>query len=44
MKKEIIAIILFLVIMLAIFFIGRSRFEAIESGQMTLVSESQVDR
>lgn len=44
MKKEIIAIILFLVIMLAIFFIGRARFEAIESGQMTLVEQSLVDR
>lgn len=44
MKKEIIAIILFLVIMLAIFFIGRERFNAIESGQMTLVNQSYMDR
>lgn len=44
MKKEIIAIILFLVIMLAIFFIGRARFNAIESGELTLVNQSEMDR
>ena len=44
MKKEIIAIIIFLVIMLAIFFIGRARFEAIERGQLTLVNQSEMDR
>lgn len=44
MKKEIILIILFLIIMLGIYFIGRSRFEAIENGQMTLVNQSEMNR
>lgn len=44
MKKEIIGVILFLVIMLAIYFIGQQRINAINDGRMTVVSESERDR
>ena len=44
MKKEIILIILFLIIMLGIYFIGRDRFEKIEDGEMILVNENLMDR
>ena len=44
MKKEIILLILFLIIMLAIYFIGRDRFEKIEDGEMVLVNENLMDR
>ena len=43
MKKEIIAIIIFLVLMLMIYFIGRERFEQIENGTMIQVSEEFRD-
>lgn len=44
MKKEIIAIIIFLVAMLMIYFIGRDRFTKIEEGHMFIVSEEFRDR
>ena len=44
MKKEVIGIIIFLVIMLAIYFIGHMRFEKIENGEMIVVSENERDR
>ena len=44
MKKEIIASIIFLIIMLGIYFIGRDRFERIENGEMVQVSEEYRDR
>lgn len=44
MKKEIIGVIIFLVIMLAIYFIGRQRFDDIEKGNMIIVNENERDR
>ena len=44
MKKEVIGIILFLAIMLAIFFIGRDRFERIENEELIQVSEEYMNR
>lgn len=44
MKKEVIGVIIFLCIMLAIYFIGRQRFDDINSGRMIVVSESERDR
>lgn len=44
MKKEIILLILFLIIMLGIYFIGRDRFTKIEDGSMIQVSEDYMDR
>ena len=44
MKKEVIGVIIFLVIMLMIYFIGHDRFERIESGELTQVSEEYMNR
>lgn len=42
MKKEVIGVIIFLCIMLAIYFIGRQRFDDIDEGRMIIVSESEM--
>lgn len=44
MKKEVIVVIIFLAIMLMIYFIGQDRFERIESGELTQVSEEYMNR
>lgn len=41
MKKEVIGVIIFLVIMLAIYFIGQQRIKAIDEGRMIVVSNSE---
>lgn len=42
--KEIIGFLLMGVILVGILFIGMNRIEKIENGEMTLVSQNQMDR
>ena len=44
MKKNILEAIIFIVIMIVLCVYGINRFEKIESGQMTLVNQNQMDR
>lgn len=43
-RKELIGVVVFAVLMVAILLIGANRIEKIENGEMTLVSQSQMDR
>lgn len=43
-RKELIGVVVFAVLMVAILLIGANRIEKIENGEMTWVSQSQMDR
>lgn len=43
-RKELIGVVVFAIVMVAILLIGANRIEKIENGEMTLVSQSQMDR
>lgn len=43
-RKELIGVVVFVIVMVAILLIGANRIEKIENGEMTLVSQSQMDR
>lgn len=42
--KEIIGVLIFAVLMVGILLVGANRIEKIENGEMTLVSQSYMDR
>lgn len=42
--KEIIGVLVFAVLMVGILLVGANRIEKIENGEMTLVSQSYMDR
>jgi hypothetical protein len=44
MKKQILTVIAFIIMFLAIFIYGMNRIDKINSGEMTLVEQSQMDR
>ena len=43
-RKELIGVAVFAIVMVGILLIGTNRIEKIENGEMTLVSQSQMDR
>ena len=43
-RKELIGVVVFTIVMVGILLIGANRIEKIENGEMTLVSQSQMDR
>lgn len=44
MKKEVVLAIVFVIVMIGMVTIALDRFEKIDNGEMTLVSESYMDR
>ena len=42
--KEIMGVLIFAVLMVGILLVGANRIEKIENGEMTLVSQSYMDR
>ena len=43
-KKEIMGVLIFTAIFMAIIFAGINRFEKVENGEMVLVNQNQMDR
>lgn len=44
MKKEILGLVIFTVIMAVIFAVAVDRFEKIDNGEMVLVNQNEMDR
>lgn len=44
MKKELVGVVVFIILMLSIILVGINRFDRINNGDMTLVNQNQMDR
>ena len=44
MKKELVEVVVFIIIMVSIILVGINRIDRINNGDMTLVNQNQMDR
>lgn len=44
MKKELVGVVVFIIIMVSIILVGINRIDRINNGDMTLVNQNQMDR
>ena len=44
MKKELVGVVIFIILMVSIILVGINRIDRINNGDMTLVNQNQMDR